>query len=98
MTSPAEIAKQMQDALRITADTYRFNLRAAVYDSRTEQGVKKVLEYAKEKRAQALFKLAGGTKEKFDAYQATWKVWDDIIQCIEVEPKRYVEDDKGEPK
>jgi hypothetical protein len=83
-----EQAQHAQSALRTTSKAYRASLIAEIHQLRHEPGTGKVLDLAKELRAQALFVLSEGTKEKFEANQATWRAWDQLVQIIEVGPKQ----------
>lgn len=84
--TPAELARMAQAALRTSGNSYRVQLKAEVHQLRHEQGLHKMLDYAKEMRAKALNDMASGTKEKFDTHQSTWRAWDDVCATIEMGP------------
>lgn len=88
MSTAQEQALQAQDALRVSHKAHRAQLVADVYQMKHEPGAQKILELAKEMRGKALYDLSNGTKDAFEANQATWRAWDDLVSIIEVGPKQ----------
>ena|ERR1051325_3155520 len=90
-----ELAKQAQQALRTSRKEYWIELANDVHAVRGSDGVQKVLKLVEEYRAHALYKMANGNKDSFEANQASWKAWDLLIQVIEQGPKTAEKLTKG---
>lgn len=86
MSTAEEMARQAQEAMRVSGGAYRKELEIEIHLAKQEPGIQKVLMWAKDMRSRALFQLSNGTKEKFDACQATYRVWDKLVEAIEVGP------------
>lgn len=87
MSNPQDMAKMAQEALRVST-SYRQELESEIFDLRNESGLRKMLDYVKDRRAAALYALANGSKEKFDANQGAYKAWDHLAGIIEFGPKK----------
>lgn len=87
MSTLQEQAQLAQAALTTSRRAYMGTLLADVFQLKHEPGVQKMLDLAREKRAEALLNLSSGSKETFEAHQATWRVWDYVVTLIEVGPK-----------
>lgn len=95
MSTAQEQAMQAQGALRVSHKAHVAQLVADAYQMKHEPGAQKILELAKELRGKALFDLSMGSKDAFEANQATWRAWDYMVSVLEVGPKQVIPQGDG---